>query len=76
MHCHFGTKKVYTNLCTQKSVYKQLVQDLLNCFSEFKCFPFDLVAPILRTFQSVVPGLHKLFADLKFAYGEGEAKLN
>ena len=54
---------------------EQVVQDLLNCISEFKCFPFDPAAPTLRTLQSAIPASGKLIADLKSAYVDGEAKL-
>ena len=76
MHRHIGTKKgVYKH--TESSTWRlkggeQVVQDLLNCISEFECFPFDPAAPTLRTFQSAIPASDKLIADLKSAYADGE----
>ena len=32
---------------------EQAVQDLISCFKEFDCFPFDPASPALRTLQSV-----------------------
>ena len=54
---------------------EQDVQDLLNCISEFECFPFDSAAPTLRTLQSAIHASDKLIADLKSVYADGEAKL-
>ena len=77
--CHIGTKKgVYKHTESSPRRLKedeQVVQDLLNCISEFECFPFDPAAPTLQTLQSAVPAWGKLIADLKSAYADGEAKL-
>ena len=54
---------------------EQVAQDLVNCISEFECFPFDSASPTLRTLQSAIPALDKLIEDLKTAYADGEAKL-
>ena len=79
LHCHIGTKKgVYKHTESSPRRLKedeQVVQDLLNCISEFESFPFDSAAPILRTLQSAIPASDKLTADLKSAYADGEAKL-
>ena len=76
--CHISTKKgVYKHTESPQRLKEdeQVVQDLLNCISEFECFPFDPAAPTLRTLQSAVPAWGKLIADLKSAYADGEAKL-
>ena len=79
LHCHIGTKKgIYKHTESSPRRLKedeQVVQDLLNCISEFECFPFDSAAPTLRTLQSAIPASDKLIADLKSAYADGEAKL-
>ena len=53
---------------------EEVVQDLLNCISEFDSFPFDPTAPTLQTLQSAIPTSDKLIADLK-SYADGEATL-
>ena len=79
---------VHRNIHTKKGVYKhsesaprrlkadeQVVQDLLNCCSEFECYQFDPALPTRRTLQSAVPASENLIADLKSAYADGEAIL-
>ena len=79
VHRHMGTKQdVYKH--TESSPRKlkedeQAVHDLLNCMSEFECFPFDPAAPTFQTLQSVMPASDKLIADLKLAYADRVAKL-
>ena len=53
----------------------QVVQDLLNCMSEFECFPFDPASSTPWTLQSAIPASDILIADLKFTYADGQAKL-
>ena len=56
-------------------IVQDKVQHLLNCISEFECFPFDPAVPTLRTLQSAIAATDKLIADLKSASADGEADL-
>ena len=79
VHRHTGTKKgVYKHTESSPRRLKEdekVVQGLLNCISDFQCFPFDSAAPTPRTLQSAILASDKLIADLKSAYADGEAKL-
>ena len=61
MHRHIDTKKgVYKNSESSSGRLRedeQVVQDLLNCISEFESFAFDPSAPNLPTLQSAIPPL-------------------
>ena len=78
MHRHTGTKQeVYKHTESSPQTLKedeQVAQDLLKCISEFGCFPFDQVAPTLRTPQYAIPTSDKLIADLK-SEADGKATL-
>ena len=43
--------------------------------SSTRSVTFDPAAPILPTLQSAIPASHKLIADLKSDYADGQAKL-
>ena len=45
-------------------IVQDKVQHLLNCISEFECFPFDPAVPTLRTLQSAIPATDKLIAEI------------
>ena len=75
IHLAFGTPCIVISI-PKKGVYKniesssrrlredeQVVQDLLNCISEFQSFAFDPSAPNLPTLQSAISPLEKLIAD-------------
>jgi hypothetical protein len=49
---------------------EQAVQDLISCFKEFDCFPFDP-----RTLQSAIPATPELIRDFKKAKQDGETQL-
>ena len=68
-------KSVYEHTESSPRRLKEDEQDLLNCISEFECFPFDPAVPTLRTLQSAIPASDKLIADLKSVYVNGKAKL-
>lgn len=46
---------------------EQALHDLISCFKEFDCFPFDLASPTLRTLQSAIPATPELTQDFKTA---------
>ena len=50
---------------------EQAIQDLISCFKEFDCFPFDPASPTLRTLQSAIPATSQ---DFKKAKQDGEAQ--
>ena len=54
---------------------EQAVQDLISCFKEFDCFPFDPASPALRTLQSAIPATPELIQDFKKAKQDGETQL-
>ena len=45
---------------------EQAIQDLISCFKEFDCFPFDPASPTLRTIQSAIPAV----PDLRLQEGQ------
>ena len=51
---------------------EQAIQDLISCFKEFDCFPFDPASPTLRTLQSTIPATPQ---DFKKAKQDEEAQL-
>jgi len=53
---------------------EQAIQDLISCFKEFDCFPFDPASPILQL-QSAIPATLELIQDFKKAKQYGEAQL-
>ena len=54
---------------------EQAVQDLVSCFREFDCFPFDPASPTLRTLQSAIPAPPELIRDFNTAQQDGESRL-
>ena len=54
---------------------EQAVQDIISCFKEFDCFPFDPASPTLRTLQSAIPATPELIRDSKKAKQDGETQL-
>ena len=54
---------------------EQAVQDLVSCFREFDCFPFDPASPTLRTLQSAIPAPPELIRDFNTAQQDGEFRL-
>jgi hypothetical protein len=54
---------------------EQAIQDLISCFKEFDCFPFDPASPALRTLQSAISATPELIQDFKKAKQDGEAQL-
>ena len=64
--------------CTPARMFRdeQAVQDLISCFKEFDCFPFDPASPALRTLQSAIPATHELIRGFKKAKQDGETQLN
>ena len=54
---------------------EQTVQDLISCFKEFDCFPFDPASPALRTLQSAIPATPELIRDFKKAKQDRETQL-
>ena len=71
MHHHINTiKGAYKHIESSPrrlNEDEQVVQDLLNCISEFECFPFGPAAPTLQTLQSAITASDKLIVDLKSA---------
>ena len=54
---------------------EQAVQDLISCFKEFDCFPFDPASPALQTLQSAIPATPELIRDFKKAKQDGGTQL-
>jgi len=54
---------------------EQAVQDLITCFNEFDCFPFDPASPTLRTLQLAIPATPELIQDFNKAKQDGETQL-
>ena len=51
---------------------EQAIQDLLSCFKEYNCLPFN---PASQTLQSAIPAMPELIQDFKKAKQDGEAQL-
>ena len=51
---------------------EQAVQDIDNCITEFKCDPFDVAQPQLRSLQSGLIASEELVKDFKTAHEDGE----
>ena len=51
---------------------EKAIQDISDCFKEFKCDPFDLSNTQIRSLQSGIPASDELAADLKSAKSDGE----
>ena len=51
---------------------EKAIQDISDCFKEFKCDPFDLTNTQIRSLQSGIPASDELAADLKSAKSDGE----
>ena len=54
---------------------EQAIQDLSNCFAEFKCNPFDECDQSLRSLQSGIPATEVLASDLQSAKEDGSRKV-
>jgi len=61
---------------TRKRIDEEAVQDLVTCFEEFDCFPFDSTSPNLRTLQSGIQASDQLINDFKTAHQDGKTKLD
>ena len=51
---------------------EQAVQDIDNCITEFKCDPFDVAQPQLRSLESGLNASEELVRDFKTAHKDGE----
>ena len=54
---------------------EQAIQDLLSCFKEFDCLPFNPASPALQLLQSAIPATPELIQDFKKAKQDGETQL-
>jgi len=53
----------------------QAIQDLISCFNEFDCFPFDPASFALRILQSAILATPEPIRDLEKAKQDGEIQL-
>ena len=60
------------NSARRMKLDEQAVQDLDDCITEFKCDPFDLEKPKLRSLQSGAIVSDELLMDFESAHAEGE----
>ena len=74
-HAKYKKSKKTKHIDCSKSKLKtdeKAIQDISDCFKEFKCDPFDLTNTQIRSLQSGIPASDELVADLKSAKSDGE----
>ena len=71
---HKKSKKTKHIDCSKSKLKtdEKAIQDISDCFKEFKCDPFDLSNTQLRSLQSGIPASDEIAADLKSAKSDGE----